>query len=160
MEKDGTKRVEEFRNQATLDPARKFSETSSQDVSGDGIGDAGRLLPGFYKYEKSTREVELSDGTTRTEDALRPVKNVPVERDIDGDGLFNDFYIDKKSGQPVMTDEKSERTILIHTGYNSETGSAGCQTVLKTQWNRFIGAFPDDMPNKNDIGYTVIQVDE
>lgn len=148
-EKDGTKRVQEFRNQATVDPARKFTETSSQDVDNNGYKDGGRLLPGFYKYEVSTRDVGEGD-KKRTEPALRPVNDVPVERDIDGDGLYNDNYTDTKSG----------KTILIHTGYNSETGSAGCQTITKSEWNRFIQSFPDDMANKNDIGYTLVQVDE
>lgn len=148
-EKDGTKRVQEFRNQATVDPARKFTETSSQDVDHNGYKDGGRLLPGFYKYEKSTRDVGEGEDK-RTEPALRPVNDVPVERDLDGDGLFNDNYSDTKSG----------KTILIHTGYKSETGSAGCQTIEKSQWDRFIGSFPDDMANKNDIGYTLVQVDQ
>jgi hypothetical protein len=148
-EKDGTKRVQEFRNQATVDPARKFTETSSQDVNNDKYKDGGRLLPGFYKYEKSTRDVGEGE-KKRTEPALRPVNDVPVERDLDGDGLFNDNYSDTKSG----------KTILIHTGYTSETGSAGCQTILKSEWDRFIGSFPEDMANKNDIGYTLVQVDQ
>jgi hypothetical protein len=130
-----------------VDPARKFTETSSQDVDKDGNRDGGRLLPGFYKYEVSTRDVKV--GTEKkTEPALRPVEDVPVERDMNGDGFFNDAHVDKKSG----------KTILIHTGYNSETGSAGCQTIHKGDWNRFLESFPDDMTNKNDIGYTLIQV--
>jgi hypothetical protein len=148
-DKDGTKRVEEFRNQATVDPARKFTETSSQDVDHNGYKDGGRLVPGFYKYEVSTREVGEGE-KKRTEPALRPVNDVTVERDLDGDGLYNDNYTDTKSG----------KTILIHTGYNSETGSAGCQTITKSEWNRFIQSFPDDMANKNDIGYTLVQVDQ
>jgi hypothetical protein len=147
QEKDGTKKVEEFKK-ATVDPARKFTETSSQDVNGDGNRDGGRLLPGFYKYEVSTRDVKAKDGTTKTEPALRPVEDVPVERDLNGDGFYNDGHDDKKSG----------KTILIHTGYKNETGSAGCQTIHKDDWNRFLESFPDDMANKNDIGYTLIQV--
>ncbi len=146
QEKDGTKRVEEFKK-ATVDPARKFTETSSQDVNKDGNRDGGRLLPGFYKYEVSTRDVETKDGT-KQEPALRPTEDVPVERDLNGDGFFNDGHDDKKSG----------KTILIHTGYNSETGSAGCQTIHKEDWNRFLESFPEDIANKNDIGYTLVQV--
>ena len=146
QEKDGTKRVEEFKK-ATVDPARKFTETSSQDVNDDGHRDGGRLLPGFYKYEVSTRDVKTKDGT-KQEPALRPTEDVPVERDLNGDGFFNDGH----------DDEKSKKTILIHTGYNSETGSAGCQTIHKEDWNRFLESFPEEMANSKDIGYTLVQV--
>ncbi|MCI0618408.1 hypothetical protein L0244_35975 [bacterium] len=147
-EKDGTKKVQEFVNQVTVDPARKFTETSSQDVNNDKNPDGGRAVPGFYTYEKSTREVKLKNGTTRTEDILRPTVNIPVERDMDGDGLFNDNHVD----------DKAEKTIYMHTGYNTETGSAGCQTIEKSEFNRFIESFPDDIPNKKNIGYTLVQV--
>ena len=82
---------------------------------------------------------------TKQEPALRPTEDVPVERDLNGDGFFNDGHDDKKSG----------KTILIHTGYNSETGSAGCQTIHKEDWNRFLESFPEDIANKNDIGYAL-----
>ena len=148
-EKDGTKKVQEFDYQVSVDPARKFTETSSQNVDDKGLRDGGRAVPGFYTFEKSTREVETKNGK-RTEDILRPTVDVPVERDMDGDGLFNDDHIDDKSG----------KTIYMHTGYNTETGSAGCQTIEKSEFNRFIESFPDDIPNKKNIGYTLVQVDE
>ncbi len=70
---DGTKHVKEF--EGNVDPNRYWANKDSQDVNDDGKKDAGRLLPGFYKYEVSQRTVN-----DKTEDALRPVNDVMVTR--------------------------------------------------------------------------------
>jgi LysM domain-containing protein len=146
---DGTKHVKKF--EGNVDPNRYWSDKDSQDVNNDGQKDAGRLLPGFYKYEVSNRTVN-----GKTEDALRPVEGseVMVERDMNHDGLYND------AGTEGST-SSAGRSILFPNGKGDyDTGSAGCQTIKKGDWETFWTAVTDGATNQQDIGYTLVQREE
>jgi hypothetical protein len=138
---DGTSHVKEFTG--NTEPNRRWSNDKhgSQDVNSDGNNDAGRLLPGFYEFK-----VDKRNGT---EDALRPTSDVKVERDLDGDGLYNDDFTGSAG-----------TSILFHDGKgNNSTGSAGCQTLKKSEWPFFWEAVSQGS-NKENIGYTLVQLDE
>lgn len=143
---DGTKHAKEF--EGNVDPNRHWSNIDSPDVNDDGQKDAGRLPSGFYKYEVSSRTVN-----GKTEDALRPVNDVMVERDMNHDGLFNDAGTDGSLSS-------ARRSILFHNGKgNTDTGSAGCQTIKKDDWGDFWKAVTDGATNQQEIGYTLVQKD-
>lgn len=142
---DGKTHVEEF--VGNTDPNRFWSKSDSRDVDGDGTKEAGRLPAGFYEYKVDQRTLK-KDGVEHVENALRPVNEVFVERDMNHDGVFND------GGQLSSAD----RSILFHNGKgNYDTGSAGCQTIKKDDWDRFWKAASEGS-NQENIGYTLVQV--
>ncbi len=141
---DGKAHVEEF--VGNTDPNRFWSKSDSRDVDGDGTKEAGRLPAGFYEYKVDQRTLK-KDGVEHVENALRPVNEVFVERDMNHDGVFND------GGQLSSAD----RSILFHNGKgNYDTGSAGCQTIKKDDWDRFWKAASEGS-NQENIGYTLVQ---
>lgn len=141
QDKDGTKHVNETK--ANTEPAEKWVDSDSRDVDGDGTKEAGRLPPGFYEYKVDERR-----GSHAGEPALRPVRSQDVERDMNHDGVFNDNRL-----------SDSGDSILFHNGKgNNSTGSAGCQTIPKDNWNDFWNSVTP-ATNDQSIGYTLIQVD-
>jgi hypothetical protein len=76
-----------------------------------------------------------------------------VERDMNHDGLFNDAGTDGSLSS-------AGRAILFHNGKgNTDTGSAGCQTIRKDDWADFWKAVTDGATNQQEIGYTLVQKD-
>jgi hypothetical protein len=153
-DENGGKHVKEFIDKANTDPNSFWVEYpghGSPDVNNDGAPDAGRILPGFNKYKISERTVNEV-----VEECLRPVTGVPIERDLNRDGIFtNDVSeLEVRDGGD---------SFLIHNGKGKrDTGSAGCQTIAADKWPDFMNAIKtDNLPitNKDDIGYTLIQVD-
>jgi hypothetical protein len=141
---DGKTHIEEF--VGNTDPNRFWSKSDSRDVDGDGTKEAGRLPAGFYEYKVDQRTVKR-DGVEHVENALRPANEVFVERDMNHDGVFND------GGQLSSADQ----SILFHNGKgNYDTGSAGCQTIKKDDWDRFWKAASEGS-NQVNIGYTLVQ---
>jgi len=108
----------------------KLRHADGEDVNGDGVKDAGRLMAGTYRYfwrEKlfhNNRVFEVK--TTQV-----------VERDTDGDGRFT-------SDDPDRIDKRrAGTTMYIHPGGSNDTsgagtGSAGCQTVPMPLWTQFL----------------------
>jgi hypothetical protein len=141
---EGKTHVEEF--VGNTDPNRFWSKTDSRDVDGDGVKEAGRLPAGFYEYKVDQRTLK-KDGVEHVENALRPANDVDVERDMNHDGVFNDGGQLSSAGQ----------SILFHNGKgNYDTGSAGCQTIKKDDWDRFWKAASEGS-NQANIGYTLVQ---
>ena len=142
---EGKKHVKEV--EGNVDPARYYSETDSDDANDDGKRDAGRLQPGFWEYKVDQR---TKDGVTQ--DILRPVGTVMVERDMNQDGLFND------AGTEGSLSSAGD-SILFHPGGNRDTFSAGCQTIKEKDYAEFYKSV-SERSNKENIGYTLVQKED
>ena len=143
-DKAGAMHVEEFI--ANTDPAEQFSKIDGADVNKDGVRDTGRLPQGFYEFGVSTR---THGKNHEVDNCFRPTKFVEVDRDMNHDGAFND-----------NTRTSAKNSILIHNGGgNVGTGSAGCQTVKSSDWERFWNAASGGS-NSTKLGYTLSQIGE
>lgn len=106
------------------------SKFDGADVNGDKIKDLGRLR------SNTTIEYKFSTSTKFQGDILRPtadaIKNGQdkVNRDTDGNGVFNNQ--DKNGVQDL------NNTFLFHGSGESNTGSAGCQTMPREDFKDFI----------------------
>jgi YD repeat-containing protein len=103
-----------------------------QDANGDRIPDLGRLPPGVYRYAKA---VNAKGGTVPGDPVhrvLKPETNLAVQRDTNGDGFFT-------SADNGTTNMDEDRTMYFHPSGRSDTNtfSAGCQTIRASDWTRF-----------------------
>lgn len=119
------------------EPSAFYRGKMGIDVDRDGRLDQGRLVPGFFEYKPGT--------SSQLGFILRPVRDAPVERDVNHDGIFNDRATSGGGG-----------TMLFHTGGTKNVVSAGCQTMPPPEWRRFW----DDVNaggTNGPIGYTLIE---
>ena len=134
-DKDGNKRVREYN--ANTEPNASYRGRYGEDADGDGRIDQGRLPAGHYEYTVGH--------SSTLGNYLRPTKSVMAERG-NHDGLFNDNAY-----------ASAGRSMLIRSGSNSSTGSAGCQTMAPGEYNRFWKDINSD-GNPGKVGYTVINL--
>jgi LysM repeat protein len=110
---DGSYRAETFNG--NTEPAGKYAARGyGVDVNGDGRKELGRLVEGNYRYE-------LQPGTFAGNRFFRATTTQQALRDSNHDGRFTSADTIDRSG--------AGRSMLIHQGGNSTTGSAGCQTM-------------------------------
>lgn len=132
VDRNGNKRVREY--QGTTEGNDRNRQTYSDDVNRDGRNDLGRIPNGYYEYGVSK--------SSRLGDVLRPTKAFQVERDFNQDGRY--------TGRERRADTSG--AFLFHKG-----GSAGCQTMDTSNWNRFwTDLHSAGRPQK--IGYTLLNV--
>ena len=105
----------------------KANRGSSTDLNGDGRKDLGRLQAGSMRYARA-------DGNFLGTTFFRATSTQTAERDINGDGQFN-----AADGRNVDR-SGAGRSMLIHTGGASNTYSAGCQTMARSDYNQFVSA--------------------
>ena len=118
----GTPFVREYTRFNTDPISRYLAKDFGVDADGDGRKDLGRIPAGHYKYmcgKQKSKHYGLS--------YLIPMQEIIAERDTNHDGLF----------QPEEKRATSKRTMLIHKGGEYDTGSAGCQTLPPTEFDRF-----------------------
>lgn len=126
---------------------RTIPNNVGEDVDGDGILDAGRLTEGTYQYTEKQGGF-LGDRAFRVGSTILRGKKITfvlgatqvAERDTDGDGVFT-------NADPSRIDNtRAGTTMYIHNGGSSlaeaNTWSAGCQTIPKNFYKRFLQHIP------------------
>ena len=136
VDESGNKRVRTYR--ANTEPAGRSRGRIGVDADGDGRLDQGRIPAGYYEY-RTERHGRLGN-------VLRPTRSINAERDTNHDGLFNDGAY-----------ASAGRSMLMHNGGTSSTGSAGCQTMPPNEYGRFWRDLNSD-GNPGTIGYTVVNL--
>lgn len=147
--------VEEF-NRASTEPTAQYSHRARNgdpryagvipndtifgaDVNRDGVRDAGRMREGTI--EMTGRNV-THPNPGPDDRALRPTEHRGgavdrgvnmIERDVNGDGRFN-----ADDGPQRLS--ALDRTFKIHEGSRGSTDSAGCQTIHRDDYARFMAA--------------------
>ncbi|WP_231118092.1 XVIPCD domain-containing protein [Lysobacter silvisoli] len=124
------------------------------DVNGDRVRDMGRLSEGTVEMVET---VHASNGHTRNgrEFSLRPsdeaVRNGAnrVERDTNADGWFD--------SRDVNGVQDLNNTFKIHRGSNTNTDSAGCQTIGGGEHTDFINTVRGN-PNQDRWQYVLTSV--
>jgi hypothetical protein len=125
---------------------RRLPKNDGHDVNNDEILDAGRLQEGTYHYAEQ-RPHFLGDRAFRvgSRNGVRANHiagpNQVAERDTDGDGLFT-------ANDPSRIDTRHAGvSMLIHQGgvetnVEGNTWSAGCQTIPRNHYKRFLKHMP------------------
>ena len=110
-------------------------KVEGDDVNGDDVRDLGRLAEGTVEM---VRTEHASNGHTRSgrefslrpsDEAVRNGRNM-VERDTNADGWFD--------SRDVNGVQDLNNTFKIHRGSNTNTDSAGCQTIGGGEHSAFI----------------------
>ncbi|KQT32462.1 hypothetical protein ASG29_11835 [Sphingomonas sp. Leaf412] len=105
----------------------KAAKGSSVDADGDGRNDLGRLQAGTTRYVQQ-------GGQFLGNTFFRATATTVAERDTNHDGLFD-------ARDAARIDRTGAGTsMLIHQGGASNTWSAGCQTMARSDFNAFVGA--------------------
>ncbi|WP_294250364.1 LysM domain-containing protein [uncultured Sphingomonas sp.] len=119
---DGSYRAQVF--QGNTEPAGVYAARGyGADVNGDGRKELGRLVEGNYRYE-------LQSGTFAGNRFFRATETQTALRDSNHDGRF--------TGADTLDRRGAGRSMLIHQGGNSSTGSAGCQTLRPSDFNALL----------------------
>ena len=106
----GGKTAREF--SANTEPSSQYEGRYGADANGDGRKDLGQIDEGTIQFRR--------DRSANLGDVLRPTGSHGIERDVNHDGRIADG-----EGRGGSTD----RSFLFHSGGNTNTGSAGCQTM-------------------------------
>lgn len=104
--------------------ARAF-KGSKVDIDRDGRMDTGRLVPGSYRFVREP-------GVYAKRPFFRADRTQVAERDTNQDGNF-----DARDKNRIDT-KRAGRSMLVHVGGENSTGSAGCQTIRKSQYSLFL----------------------
>lgn len=141
----GQPRVREY-SQFCTEPIGHYRGTIGDDANGDGVMDLGRTPEGYYEYKVGPLHNRLGRN-------LVPLREMYSIRDINNDGKFSTREPRTSAG----------KTILFHQGGDltrgGNTGSAGCQTLPKSDFNNFW----NDLHSEGDpgvIGYTLVRREE
>ncbi|WP_077927860.1 hypothetical protein [Wohlfahrtiimonas populi] len=148
QDNDGAKHIEEF-NRATTEPTAQYdahyrNDTSIKsrapsgvDINADGTLDMGRLRDDNTITMRATTHAR--PGGQGDNFSLRPTNEFIrdhgtglVERDVNGDGWFD--------SQDIGGIVDLNNTFKIHAGSRNSTDSAGCQTIHRDDYDRFITA--------------------
>lgn len=106
------------------EPAGKYAARGyGNDVNGDGRKELGRLVEGSYRYT-------LQSGEFAGNRFFRADATQAALRDSNHDGRFTSADMVDRTG--------AGRSLLIHQGGNSSTGSAGCQTLRPADFNQLL----------------------
>lgn len=125
---------------ASTEPSGQYEGRYGADFNGDGRKELGRIAEGTVTFQKST--------SGSLGDVLRPTENHAVQRDTNHDGRID---ANDARGTGVSTD----RSFLFHAGGNSNTGSAGCQTMKPGDFQ----AFWDGLGGQAQFNYVLVNVD-
>ena len=131
---DGSFTAQTFR--ANTDPSGRYDGRYGRDINGDGRMELGSLMEGSYRYTRQS-------GTFQGHVFWRPDATTAVRRDTNHDGVFTSADGVDQSG--------AGRSILIHAGGRTITGSAGCQTMTAADLNRFAAA----LGSQNSFSYVL-----
>lgn len=108
------------------------SKTEGEDVNGDRLRDLGRLAEGTVEMLATThpRNRHPDEFSLRPTDQAVAAGAGMVQRDTNADGWF-----DARDTQGV---QQLNNTFKIHRGSNSNTDSAGCQTIGGGEYDAFV----------------------
>jgi LysM repeat protein len=144
---DGTVSVKRFAG--NTEPCGRYafdgpraSHGSSIDLNKDGIKDLGRLVPGTYHYQRMNEQFLGAP--------YFKARGIQVcVRDTNHDGWF-----DPRDGAR-LDPGGAGRTMYIHQGGEESTWSAGCQTIRKSDYARFLQA----LGTQASLSYILIDTD-
>ena len=140
---NGTKHVQEV-NAATEPSSVYYSKGIGTDIDGKNGVELGRLREGNLSFERGT--------SSKLGNVLRPSRAFPVVRDTN-----HNMTIDSSD----LTSAKGSDSFLFHKGGANNsingtayTGSAGCQTIPRSEWSNFWNALGD----QNHFNYVLTNV--
>ncbi len=116
--------VREF--SAATEPSSQYDGRYGGDADGDGRKELGRIAEGTVTFSKS-HSANLGQ-------VLRPTEAHDIVRDTNHDGRI---------GAGDKTVQSSDGSFLFHAGGNSNTGSAGCQTMKPGDFQSFWSSLGD-----------------
>jgi len=129
--------VREF--SANTEPSGQYDGRYGADFNGDGRLELGRLAQGTFSFQKSH--------SGNLGDVLRPTQAVGVERDTNHDGRIN-------ADDPKGAGRSTDNSFLFHAGGNTNTGSAGCQTLKPADFR----AFWNGLGDQKTFNYVLVDV--
>lgn len=127
--------VREF--SAATEPSSQYDGRYGGDADGDGRKELGRIAEGTVTFSKSRSD--------RLGDVLRPTEAHAIVRDTDHDGRI---------GANDKTVKSTDGSFLFHAGGNTNTGSAGCQTMKPGEFQ----AFWDTLGDQSRFNYVLVNV--
>jgi LysM repeat protein len=125
---------------ANTEPSGQYDGRYGSDFNGDGRLELGRMTEGTVSFRKS-RSDSLGD-------VLRPTGPLSVERDTNHDGRID-------ANDPRGKGQSTDNSFLFHAGGNSNTGSAGCQTLKPGDFR----AFWNGLGDQKTFNYVLVYVD-
>lgn len=133
---DGSYRAQTF--VGNTEPAGKYAARGyGVDVNGDGRKELGRLVEGSYRYE-------LQSGQFAGNRFFRATATQPALRDSNHDGRF--------TGADMVDRTGAGRSLLIHQGGRTTTGSAGCQTLNPSDFDALLTG----LGNQRSFSYVLV----
>ena len=132
--KDGGK-VREF--SAATEPSSQYDGRYGGDADGDGRKELGRIAEGTVTFSKSHSD--------KLGDVLRPTEAHDIVRDTNHDGRI---------GAGDKTVKSTDGSFLFHAGGNTNTGSAGCQTMKPGDFQSFWNTLGD----QSRFNYVLVNV--
>ena len=130
--------VREF--SASTEPSSQYDGRYGADFNGDGRLELGRMAEGTVSFQKSH--------SGNLGDVLRPTGAVGVERDTNHDGRID-------ANDPRGKGQSTDNSFLFHAGGNTNTGSAGCQTLKPGDFQTFWNGLGD----QKTFNYVLVNVD-
>jgi LysM repeat protein len=129
--------VKEF--SANTEPSSQYDGRYGADFNGDGRLELGRMAEGTVSFQKS-HSGSLGD-------VLRPTGPLGVERDTNHDGRID-------AADPRGKGQSTDNSFLFHAGGNTNTGSAGCQTLKPGDFR----AFWNGLGDQKTFNYVLVDV--
>jgi LysM repeat protein len=130
--------VKEF--SASTEPSSQYDGRYGADFNGDGRLELGRMAEGTVSFQKSH--------SGNLGDVLRPTGSLGVERDTNHDGQID-------ARDPRGKGQSTDNSFLFHAGGNTNTGSAGCQTLKPGDFQSFWNGLGD----QKTFNYVLVNVD-
>jgi LysM repeat protein len=130
--------VKEF--SANTEPSSQYDGRYGSDFNGDGRLELGRMAEGTISFQKSH--------SGNLGDVLRPTAPLGVERDTNHDGRID-------ANDPRGKGQSTDNSFLFHAGGNTNTGSAGCQTLKPGDFQ----AFWNGLGDQKTFNYVLVDVD-
>lgn len=127
--------VREF--SAATEPSSQYDGRYGGDANGDGRKELGRIAEGTVTFSKS-HSANLGQ-------VLRPTEAHDIVRDTNHDGRI---------GAGDKTVQSSDGSFLFHAGGNTNTGSAGCQTMKPGDFQNFWSSLGD----QSRFNYVLVNV--
>lgn len=125
---------------ANTEPSGQYEGRFGQDFNGDGRRELGRITEGTVRFERGT--------SANLGNVLRPTELHQVSRDTNHDGVID-------GRDPGGTARNGDYSFLFHAGGNSNTGSAGCQTMKPGDYQ----SFWNGLGTQSQFSYVLVNVD-
>lgn len=160
---DGKKHVQEV--QANTEPSSRYEDTpenrrvrpdsiTRRDTNGDGRGDLGMMADGTREYKMTfdERTKRFGQAQSNGKNILTPTEAGNIRRDTNHDGNIDSN--DAKNADKDAGGRYGNGTMYFHTGGSNITGSAGCQTMTRDEFNKFWKS----LGNQERLQYVLVTV--